>query len=164
MRTVSRITVAMSVIVMSLTSVGHTCAETNNLIRSMLSPLLVCTRLQGDRIVSRPHAVALRSDFFAGDDQWTEAEKREAFDWYLWHLTATAMPVRDGIMQSGNGRNPIAVAAFKQCQQGRSRWSLSSCGMVWMSGLCHLPMGSSPTLPNIQIRSETSRAEDSVTD
>ena len=35
MRTVSRITVAMSVIVMSLTSVGHTCAETNNLIRSM---------------------------------------------------------------------------------------------------------------------------------
>lgn len=52
MRTVSRITVAMSVIVMSLTSVGHTCAETNNLIRSMLSPLLVCTRLQGDRIVS----------------------------------------------------------------------------------------------------------------
>ena len=65
MRTVSRITVAMSVIVMSLTSVGHTCAETNNLIRSMLSPLLVCTRLQGDRIVSRPHAVALQSDFFA---------------------------------------------------------------------------------------------------
>ena len=115
MRTVSRITVAMSVIVMSLTSVGHTCAETNNLIRSMLSPLLVCTRLQGDRIVSRPQAVALQSDFFAGDDQWTEAEKREAFDWYLWHLTATAMPVRDGIMQSGNGRNPIAVAAFKQC-------------------------------------------------
>ena len=106
MRTVSRITVAMSVIVMSLTSVGHTCAETNNLIRSMLSPLLVCTRLQGDRIVSRPQAVALQSDFFAGDDQWTEAEKREAFDWYLWHLTATAMPVRDGIMQSGNGRNP----------------------------------------------------------
>ena len=115
MRTVSRITVAMSVIVMSLTSVGHTCAETNNLIRSMLSPLLVCTRLQGDRIVSRPKAVALQSDFFAGDDQWTEAEKRGAFDWYLWHLTATAMPVRDGIMQSGNGRNPIAVAVFKQC-------------------------------------------------
>ena len=59
MRTVARITVVISTVAVSLTSVGHTCAETNSLIRSMLSPLLVCTRLQGDRIVSLPHAVAV---------------------------------------------------------------------------------------------------------
>lgn len=67
MRAVARITVAISAIVMSLTSVGHTCSETNSLIRSMLSPLLVCTRLQGDRVITRPRAVALQSDFFAGE-------------------------------------------------------------------------------------------------
>lgn len=115
MRTVSRITVAMSVIVMSLTSVGHTCAETNNLIRSMLSPLLVCTRLQGDRIVSRPHAVALQSDFFAGDASWTSAEKQEVFDWYLNNLGFTASKALLGTRYDDGRRNALAEAAIRQC-------------------------------------------------
>jgi hypothetical protein len=109
------ITVLLLVVTCAGGASGHENCETNELIRKMLGPLLAKTRLSGDRIVRMPRSVSNQAEFFAGDDQWTEAEKREAFDWYLWHLTATAMPVRDGIMQSGNGRNPIAVAAFKQC-------------------------------------------------
>lgn len=109
------ITVLLLVVTCAGGASGHENCETNELIRKMLGPLLAKTRLSGDRIVRMPRSVSNQAEFFAGDDQWTEAEKRGAFDWYLWHLTATAMPARGGIMQSGNGRNPIAVAAFKQC-------------------------------------------------
>ena len=100
------ITVLLLVVTCAGGASGHENCETNELIRKMLGPLLAKTRLSGDRIVRMPRSVSNQAEFFAVDDQWTEAEKREAFDWYLWHLTATAMPVRDGIMQSGNGRNP----------------------------------------------------------
>ena len=115
MRTVARITVVISTVAVSLTSIGHTCAETNSLIRSMLSPLLVCTRLQGDRIVSRPHAVALQSDFFAGDASWTSAEKQEVFDWYLNNLGFTASKALLGTRYDDGRRNALAEAAIRQC-------------------------------------------------
>ena len=105
MKTIVRIAVIMLVIAVSLPSAGHTCAETNNLIRSVLAPLLVCTRLQGDRIVSRPHAVALQSDFFAGDRNWTTAEKREVFDWYLNNLSFTASKALSGTPFDDGRRN-----------------------------------------------------------
>ena len=115
MKTIVRIAVIMLVVAVSLPSAGRTCAETNNLIRSMLSPLLVCTRLQGDRIVSRPHAVALQSDFFAGDRNWTTAEKREVFDWYLNNLSFTASNALSGTPFDDGGQNAIAEAAIRQC-------------------------------------------------
>ena len=115
MRAVARITVVISTVAMSLTSAGHTCSETNSLIRSMLSPLLVCTRLQGDRIVSRPHAVALQSDFFAGDASWTSAEKHEVFDWYLNNLGFTASKALLGTRYDDGRRNALAEAAIRQC-------------------------------------------------
>ena len=115
MRAVARITVAISAIAVSLTSVGHTCSETNSLIRSMLSPHLVCMRLQGDRVVSRPHAVALQSDFFAGDASWTSAEKREVFDWYLNNLSFTASKALSGTPFDDGRRNALAEAAIRQC-------------------------------------------------
>ena len=90
------ITVLLLVVTCAGGASGHENCETNELIRKMLGPLLAKTRLSGDRIVRMPRSVSNQAEFFAGDDQWTEAEKREAFDWYLWHLTATAMPVRDG--------------------------------------------------------------------
>ena len=115
MSIVARISVTMSAIAVSLTSLGHTCSETNHLIKSMLSPLLVCTRLQGDRIATRPHAVALQSDFFAGDASWTAAEKREVFDWYLNNLSFTASNTLSGTPFDDGCRNTIAEAAIVQC-------------------------------------------------
>lgn len=115
MSTVARITVVISSIAVSLTSIGHTCSETNSLIRSMLSPLLICTRLQGDRIVSRPHAVALQSDFFAGDASWTAAEKQAVFDWYLNNLSFTASKALSGTRYDDGRRNALAEAAIRQC-------------------------------------------------
>lgn len=109
------ITVLLLVVTCAGGASGHENCETNELIRKMLGPLLAKTRLSGDRIVRMPRSVSNQAEFFAGDDQWTEAEKRGAFDWYLWHLTATAMPVKGGMMQNGSGRNPVAVAAFRQC-------------------------------------------------
>ena len=115
MRAVAQITVAISTIAVSLTSVGHTCSETNSLIRSMLSPLLVCTRLQGDKVITRPHAVTLQSDFFAGDASWTTAEKREVFDWYLNNLSFTDSKALSGTPFDDGRRNAIAAAAIEQC-------------------------------------------------
>ena len=60
---------------------GHENCETNELIRKLLGPLLVKARLSGDRIVRMPRSVSSQAEFFAGDDQWTESEKRGAFDW-----------------------------------------------------------------------------------
>ena len=115
MRVHAKIVVSLLVLLYMGGASGHENCETNELIRKMLGPLLVKTRLSGDRIVKMPRSVSSQTEFFAGDDQWTEEEKRGAFNWYLWHLTATAMHVRGGAIQGGHGKNPVAVAAFRQC-------------------------------------------------
>ena len=54
-------------------SCGQEGRATNDLVRTMLGPLLVRLRLSGDRIVRMPRAEPDQAVFFGGDARWTEA-------------------------------------------------------------------------------------------
>ena len=95
------------------TALSHTHQETNDIVRTMLSPLLVRTSVVGDRIVRKPMTISTQDAFFAEGDGWTSSEKRGAFDWYLRHLGSSARCS----MQTGASAtvNPLAKAALRQC-------------------------------------------------
>ena len=94
---------------------GHENCETNALIRKMLGPLLVKARLSGDRIVRMPRSISSQAEFFAGDGQWAEEEKRVVFDWYLNNLNFTASKALSGTPFDDGRRNALAEAAIRQC-------------------------------------------------
>ena len=71
MKAYAKITVLLLALLCMGGASGHENCETNKLIRKMLGPLLVTTRLSGDRIVRMPRSVSSQAEFFAGDDQWT---------------------------------------------------------------------------------------------
>lgn len=96
---------------------AHSETQTNALIQSMLRQSLIRpnfdTRTQSFKTM--PRMASSQAEFFTQEDGWSEDEKRSVFDWYLSHLSTTAIPCG---MVSGRlwADNPLAVAAIAQCE------------------------------------------------
>jgi len=96
---------------------GHSEAQTNALIRSLLQPALIRSNFdpQTETIKGGPRYVLTQMEFFAADEEWSTEEKKGAFDWYLQHLSTTKQSygvVRGRLMEE----NPLARAAINQCE------------------------------------------------
>lgn len=96
---------------------GHTQAETNALIRLMLGKSIVRARYDAteDSLKAGPRYESSQALFFQGDDEWSDSDRRGAFDWYLRNLSSTARsygPVSGRIWTE----NPLACAALAQCE------------------------------------------------
>lgn len=96
---------------------AHTEARTNALIRSMLKSALARPTYDArtQSFKTMPRTVSTQQEFFACEGDWSEDAKRAAFDWYLRHLSVTAIQ-RGMIAGRQWSDNPLACAAITQCE------------------------------------------------
>lgn len=96
-------------------AVGHSTVETNEIVRCMLSPLLVRphfdTKTQSFK--STPKPILSQEDFFACRTGWTSEELQGAFDWYI--ETLPDLSEAPQVLSRGLFCDPIVEAIIAQC-------------------------------------------------